>query len=193
MRKARVYPVNLRKKANRRKVAESRKRAKLFKRHSVLRTAFKSRLRISTPTKKAWKYFLTAKQRRTFIKRGQKFLDALFHDVWSCPHYKGFQPEFHRDCGCTGGGLVGAPTLRLEYLHGGDGEYNSGITNPRGFSITIDYDRDERPSTFLHEIVHWIDALSGLKKARYVGSHSKAFFKRLEDLAEQLKYRDLTL
>lgn len=168
----------------------SQGRARLRKRHSKVRTTYGSVLGISKETRKAWKTFLTAKQRRSFESRGQKFLEALGADLWSCPHQKG--TGFDRECGCSGGGVVGEPRLSIDDSLDCLGRYGRGFYKTHdghkyAFYIKVRWDQKSRSSTLLHEAIHWADDLAQIRGWDF-GSHTSAFYFRLEDLANRLRF-----
>ncbi len=194
-RKTRTYPKRARvikERRHRKTVRASRDRARLSKRHSRVRTTYGSVLKISKETKKAWKTFLTAKQRRSFESRGQKFLEALGADLWSCPHQKGQRLWSGRECGCSGGGVTGEPHLSIDDGLDCLGRYGRGFYRTRDghkytFYIKVRWDQKSRSSTLLHEVIHWADDLGQVRGWDF-GSHTRAFYFRLEDLASRLRF-----
>ncbi len=191
---------------NRERSRRASETTRITLRHSKPRGAYGNVLRLSTPTRRAWRHFVTSKNSRSFENRGQEFVDALALDIWTCPH---FRPEsliqiqatgFHRPCHCVGGGSLGSPAFLVdEELVDAWGDYRSGLrlllaksaNMPRVQTIRIKRKgNDDQFGTAIHESQHWIDSFSvrdGQAKA-CAGSHSKAFYDRMGWLAAKLGY-----
>lgn len=186
MRKARKFPMKAYRKYQRQQAKERKEKERLKKRHAIPRTCFGFRLRLSPKTKQTFRALAKAKQRRSFLKRGQAFLDLLRDDVWRCPHHRGYVPD-GRGCGCTGGGFVQAPTLSLadNKRPWRDGRYQAGLLAGR-FGIEIEWRASNRIDTLIHEVTHYVDHMAHVPRERGIGAHSRLFKKRMADIAKQL-------
>lgn len=185
--KARKYPGNIWRKHQRNVNKQLRERERNEKRYSILRTAFGSRFYVTASTRKTWRKFCQAKQRRSFIRLGNLFLEALREDVWSCPHHHGYLPN-GRDCNCGGGGSVNPPKMTTMEEKGSAllGHYRRSLFQGV-YSIEILWQQEDRLTTLIHEVTHYIDDMSRAEKSG-VGQHTRAFFLRMADLAKQLRY-----
>lgn len=188
MRKARTFPMKAYHKYQRQRAKQRKEKERLRKKHAVPRTCFGYRLRLSTKTKRAFRELRKARQKRSFLKRGQAFLDSLRDDVWRCPHHRGYIPG-GRGCGCAGGGHVNPPTLYVmtNKRPWRDGAYMGGLF-ARRFGIEVEWAGDDRLATLIHEVTHYVDHMADVSRERGIGAHSRPFKKRMADIAKQLRY-----
>lgn len=183
---ARKYPYDVWNKRERQRLKEKKELTQSQKKHAVPRTCFGYRLNLSTKTRKAWKLLLTAQQRRSFISRGDNFLNKLREDIWSCPHGRGYREN--RECKCTGGGMVEAPkVVVVDRDPGALGRYERGVLQGR-YQIVISWDGDHKFETLIHEALHYIDDMAKIPSK--LGSHDKTFYQREADLQKQLRYSE---
>jgi hypothetical protein len=178
---------------------------KAIERYSVPRTTFGTRFRFSGATKRAWRRLLASPHHRSSWKsRGQAFLKEASLDIWTCPHRRrvlGLMTE--RGCHCHGGGSLGAPKLKVEKPKSIDcgatfGVYTTGFDRHSGsfhYDIRIDWGGEHPLQTLVHEVQHWMDSMVHIGRATQIltdhpiaGTHTKAFFRRLDDLLAQLDY-----
>jgi len=183
---ARKYPMSLWNRRQRQEDKEKKEQAKVEKHHRVPRTCYGYRLRISAKTRRAWQELAKTQQRRSFVKRANLFMQAFRDDVWTCPHGKGYRE--HRDCKCTGGGMVRPPEVVLMEGSGFTlGQYQRGILQGK-YHISILWKGDHKLATFIHELGHYVDDMAKVPEKTGVGSHSRLFYARIQDIARQLKW-----
>ncbi len=189
MRKARVYPYALARRERNKKARVKAQQLLLRKQHNRCRSAFGTRLRVSTATRKSFRHLKAAKQRRSFTKRANAFLMALRDDIWTCPHQR--STATNRQCGCKSLSqhvLTASPKCVLELKPG----YRTlGQWSSFPPVIDIQWKADWLHETFIHECVHYIDYLSDITQDKCVGSHSNQFYQRCQDLARLLGHKEM--
>lgn len=176
MRKATKYPYVIGKRLNKQATNERKQRETLKGRHNRCRNTFGYRLVVSTETRKAFKDLKAAKQRRSFIRRANTFLEKLKNDVWSLNGRLNENPEQH---------VTRAPTCELTILIG---DSLLGNWNPAPFTVDLQWKDKGIVETMIHEAVHYVDWMGGISRERCVGAHTQAFYQRCRDLGRMLNH-----
>ena len=183
MTKARVYPYAVAQRKRKTDAQIKQQQLLLRKRHNRCRNAFGYRLRPTPTTPKAFRHLKDSKQRRSFIKRANAFLIALRNDIWTCQHERTTAEK--RTCGCESiscYAMTAAPKCDLSLRRGG----TLGTWTAAPPLIKIQWKGEHIYETLIHEAVHYIDFLADVGHDKCVGSHSREFYKRCQDLARLL-------
>ncbi len=176
MRKATKYPYAIAQRINKQE-ARGRKHKKEMKvRHNRCRNVFGYRLVISTGTRKAFKHLKAAKQKRSFVKRTNAFLESLRDDMWSLNGRANNTPAVNEQQ---------APTCTLKIW---EGDSLLGKWNPAPFTIDLQWKEGDIVETLVHESTHYLDYMTWITADGNIGSHTQSFYKRCKDLGSLLNH-----
>ena len=199
MRKARKFPLAVYERGERKRTREAAARHAAVKRWSVVRGPDGNVIRISPATRAAIMSVLAAKQRRSFQRRAEAFVESLGRDDRTCKH----GIVWPKRCeGCSHfiadrgfGGSVGWPAVNIvDHIPGSYGTFANDLAH--GYRIEIDWNARgsiaEATGTLIHECVHWLDDYwrGSRTKQGIIVAHGCTFDARLRDLRRRLRIHD---
>lgn len=122
------------------------------------------RLQISKQTHAAFRSMVKAKTKPCFLRRANEFLIVLDKDAHNCKEgvYAKRIDARTGDISRSREGECSIPTIRPRTdMYSALGTYSSGILNGGRFiDLKINRLLPEIKSTFIHEVVHWLDSMS---------------------------------